>query len=92
MDALKLIAGDSMKETTPEFGIGDTIRARIVCDDDTVTTYLADKNGNYVENLSHEYASEGEYTVRMTLKGGVDEQIVTFKNVVGVKKIDLTEM
>ena len=31
------------------FGIGDTIRARIVCDDDTVTTYLADKNGNYVE-------------------------------------------
>ena len=50
------------------------------------------QNGNYVENLSHEYATEGEYTVRMTLKGGVDEQIVTFKNVVGVKKIDLTEM
>ncbi len=31
------------------FGIGDTIRARIVCDDDTITTYLADKSGNYVE-------------------------------------------
>ncbi|MBP3389089.1 MAG: 50S ribosomal protein L19, partial [Clostridia bacterium] len=29
MDALKLIAGDSMKETTPEFGIGDTIRVDV---------------------------------------------------------------
>ncbi len=29
MDALKLIAGDSMKETTPEFSIGDTIRVDV---------------------------------------------------------------
>ena len=26
MDALKIIAGDSMKETTPAFAIGDTVR------------------------------------------------------------------
>ena len=26
MDALKIISGDSMKETTPAFNIGDTIR------------------------------------------------------------------
>ena len=30
------------------FGIGDTIRARIVCDGDTVTTYLADANDDYI--------------------------------------------
>ncbi len=29
MDALKLIAGDSMKVTTPEFSIGDTIRVDV---------------------------------------------------------------
>jgi len=29
MDALKLIAGDSMKETTPKFSIGDTIRVDV---------------------------------------------------------------
>ena len=29
MDALKLIAGDSIKETTPDFSIGDTIRVDV---------------------------------------------------------------
>lgn len=29
MDALKIIAGDSMKETTPVFSIGDTIRVDV---------------------------------------------------------------
>ncbi len=29
MDALKTIAADSVKETTPEFGIGDTIRVSV---------------------------------------------------------------
>ncbi len=30
------------------FGIGDTIRARMVCEGDTISTYLADANGDYV--------------------------------------------
>ena len=29
MDALKIISGDSMKETTPAFSIGDTIRVDV---------------------------------------------------------------
>ena len=29
MDALKIISGDSMKETTPAFNIGDTIRVDV---------------------------------------------------------------
>ena len=29
MDALKIISGDSMKETTPAFGIGDTVRVDV---------------------------------------------------------------
>ncbi|MBR5134158.1 MAG: 50S ribosomal protein L19, partial [Clostridia bacterium] len=29
MDALKLMAADSMKETTPSFAIGDTIRVEV---------------------------------------------------------------
>ncbi len=29
MDALKIISGDSMKETVPAFGIGDTIRVDV---------------------------------------------------------------
>ncbi len=29
MDALKTIAAGSVKETTPEFGIGDTIRVSV---------------------------------------------------------------
>ncbi len=29
MDALKMIAGDSIKETTPEFAIGDTVRVDV---------------------------------------------------------------
>lgn len=29
MDALKLINGSSMKETTPVFGIGDTVRVDV---------------------------------------------------------------
>ena len=29
MDALKIIAGDSMKETTPVFAIGDTVRVDV---------------------------------------------------------------
>ena len=29
MDALKIISGDSMKESTPAFGIGDTIRVDV---------------------------------------------------------------
>ena len=29
MDALKIISGDSMKETTPAFGIGDTMRVDV---------------------------------------------------------------
>ena len=29
MDALKIISGDSMKETTPSFAIGDTIRVEV---------------------------------------------------------------
>ena len=29
MDALKIISGDSMKETTPSFNIGDTIRVDV---------------------------------------------------------------
>ena len=29
MDALKLIAGDSIKESTPDFNIGDTVRVDV---------------------------------------------------------------
>ena len=29
MDALKIISGDSMKETTPAFNIGDTVRVDV---------------------------------------------------------------
>ena len=29
MDALKIISGDSMKESTPAFGIGDTVRVDV---------------------------------------------------------------
>ena len=29
MDALKIISGDSMKETTPAFSIGDTVRVDV---------------------------------------------------------------
>lgn len=29
MDALKIIAGDSIKETTPSFAIGDTVRVDV---------------------------------------------------------------
>ena len=53
MDALKIISGDSMKETTPAFSIGDTIRVdvkiregereRIQAFEGTV---IAKKNGN----------------------------------------------
>ena len=30
------------------FGIGDTVRARMVCEGDTVSTYLADESGDYI--------------------------------------------
>ena len=47
---------------------------------------------SYADGVSHDYVSAKEYKVKMTLQGGVDEQIVTFKDVVGIKEIDLTGM
>lgn len=47
---------------------------------------------SYADGVSHDYVSAKEYKVTMTLQGGVDEQIVTFKDVVEIKEIDLTGM
>ena len=59
MDALKIISGDSMKETTPAFGIGDTVRVdvkiregereRIQAFEGTV---IAKKNGGIAESFT----------------------------------------
>jgi hypothetical protein len=47
---------------------------------------------SYADGVSNDYVSAKEYKVKKTLQGGVDEQIVTFKDVVGIKEIDLTGM
>lgn len=49
-------------------------------------------DGTYMDGVKHDYVSAKEYTVKMTLQGGVDAQTVTFKDVVGIKEIDLTGM
>lgn len=49
-------------------------------------------DGTYMDGVKHDYVSAKEYTVKMTLQGGLDEQVVTFKDVVGIKEIDLTGM
>ena len=66
MDALKIISGDSMKETTPAFSIGDTIRVdvkiregereRIQAFEGTV---IAKKHGGITETITVRRISYG---------------------------------
>lgn len=57
------------------------------------TIYWGDgKESMFTQEAKHDYVTAQEYEVKMVLQGGVDEQIVTFKNIIGIKEIDLSEL
>lgn len=47
---------------------------------------------DFTQSARHDYVSLQEYCVDIVVSAGLDEQIVTLKDVVGVKNIDLTGM
>lgn len=49
-------------------------------------------NADFTQSARHDYVSLQEYCVRIDVKAGVEDQIVTLKDVVGVTNIDLTGM
>ena len=66
MDALKIISGDSMKETTPAFNIGDTIRVDVKIREgerERIQAFegvvIAKKNGGISETFTVRHISYG---------------------------------
>ena len=86
MDALKLIAGDSMKENAPQFSIGDTIRVDVKIregDRERIQafegTVIAKKGSGVAEN----------FTVRRVAYGVGVERVFPLHspNVAGIKVV-----
>lgn len=57
------------------------------------TIYWGDGNESmFTQEAKHDYVTAQEYEVKMVLQGGVDAQTVTFKNIIGIKEIDLSKL
>lgn len=74
---------ENMSFTIPEF-VGSVVSGTIDWGDGSTTAFS--------QSASHDYVSLQEYCVEIAVKAGVEDQIVSLKDVVGVRNIDLTGM